>query len=283
LAYFEARVDHWWAARTLWFLSVAANYLGEWGASIDYCRRGIDHGAALGSPLSRSVQPQGWARMGLTYIQQGNIERGLECCNEALALAPILLRDAALARVGRGYGQIKAGNFEAGFTELREALAWQSHAGLHFTYLSFSLFLAEGYLRHNDTASASRLIQEILAASKAAGYLHLEGRACWLMAECSASEGSTVAEDYIERAMQILERVGARSDLAKAMITRAGLRQRAGDVAEARRLLERAAILFGELGTLDEPGRIAAALAILDRGAPIAFLAGAMSPGVKGG
>jgi tetratricopeptide (TPR) repeat protein len=95
LAYFEGLGDHWWAARTLWFLTVAANYLGEWRVSIDYCRRGIEHGDGLGSPLSRSVQPQGWSRMGLAYIQQGNIERGLQCCDEARALAPILPRRGA--------------------------------------------------------------------------------------------------------------------------------------------------------------------------------------------
>jgi class 3 adenylate cyclase/tetratricopeptide (TPR) repeat protein len=275
LAYFEGRDDHWWAARTLWFLTVAANYLGEWRASIDYCRRGIEHGDALGSPLSRSVQPQGWARMGLAYIQQGNIERGLQCCDEALALAPILARDEALAKVGRGYGQIKAGRVEEGIAELREALAWQNRSGFRFTYLGFALFLAEGYLRRGDTASARPLIQDVLEGSRARGYSHIEGRTCWLMAECLAGEGSAEAEGYIERAMEISERVGARSDLAKAMLTRAALRQRVGDTTEARRLLETASAVFGELGTLDEPARVEAALAALDRGSPVALLAGA--------
>jgi class 3 adenylate cyclase/tetratricopeptide (TPR) repeat protein len=275
LAYFEGRGDHWWAARTLWFLAVATNHLGEWGASIDYCQRGIEHGAALGSPLSRSVQPQGWARMGLAYIQQGNFERGLQCCDEALALAPILPRDAALAKAGRGYGQIKVGRFEAGFAELREALGWQKRSGFRFTYLSFALFLAEGYLRRGDTTSAHRLIQDLFEETKARGYSHIEARACWLMAEYLAGEGTAAAESYIERAMQIFEPVGARSHLAKAMLTRAALRQRVGDTTEARRLLQRASVLFGELGILDEPARVEAALAALDRGSPIALLAGA--------
>jgi class 3 adenylate cyclase/tetratricopeptide (TPR) repeat protein len=275
LAYFEGRGDHWWAARTLWFLTVAANYLGEWEASIGYCRRGIEHGDALGSPLSRSVLPQGWARMGLAYIQQGNIERGLQCCDEALAVAPILPRDAALAKVGRGYGQIKAGRFEVGFAELREALAWQNRSDFRFTYLSVALFLAEGYLRCGDTVGARPLIQELIDGSRARGYLQLEARACWLMAEYLAGEGSSTAEDYIEDAMQIFERVGARSDLGKAMLTRAALRQRVGDGTEARRLLERASALFGEVGSLGEPARVEAAFAALDRGSPIALLAGA--------
>jgi hypothetical protein len=52
------------------------------------------------------------------------------------------------------------------------------------------------------------------------------------------------------------------------------LRQRAGDVAEARQLLDQAQAIFRALGTLDEPGRIAAALAARERGLPISMLAG---------
>jgi hypothetical protein len=94
------------------------------------------------------------------------------------------------------------------------------------------------------------------------------------MAEYLAGEGSAEAEDYAERAMLILEGAGARNELAKAMLTRAALRQRAGDVATARQLLERASALFSELATLDEPARVEAAFAALNRGSPIPLLAG---------
>jgi hypothetical protein len=59
------------------------------------------------------------------------------------------------------------------------------------------------------------------------------------------------------------------------MLTRAALRQRAGDLATARQLLDRTAALFDALATLDEPTRIEAAFAALDHGSPIALLAGA--------
>jgi class 3 adenylate cyclase/tetratricopeptide (TPR) repeat protein len=275
LAYFEARGDRWWAARTLWFLSTAANYLGEWEMSLDYCRRGLDHGAALNDPRYRSVQPVAWWRMGSTYIQQGDVERGLQCCDEALALAPILPRDSAMAKGVRGYGQIKAGQFDAGIANLREALAWLGRSGLRYAYLTDALRLAEGHLRRGDTTNAQPLIQDILEVSRASGYLHFEGRASWLMGDCFAAEDSIAAEDYIETAMRILEGVGARNDLAKAMLTRAALRQRAGDDAMARQLLDRARALFRELGTLDEPARVDAAVAALDSGTPIPLLAGA--------
>ena len=238
-------------------MSTAANGLGEWEKSLDYCRRGLDHGAALNDPRYRSVEPVAWWRMGSTYIQQGDVERGVQCCDEALALSPILPRDAAMAKGVRGYGQVKAGRFDAGIAELREALAWLGRSGLRYSYVTDALRLAEGYLRRGDTANAEPLIQDILEVSRASGYLHFEGRACWLMGDCLAIEASVAAEDYVENAMRILDQVGARNDLAKAMLTRAALRQRAGDETMGRQLIEQARALFQELGTLDEPARAA--------------------------
>ena len=91
------------------------------------------------------------------------------------------------------------------------------------------------------------------------------------MGECLAPEAPPAAEPYVETAMGILARIGARNDLARAMVT-APLRQAAGDVAAARQLLDQAGAIFQALGTLDEPARVAAARAALDRGTPIALL-----------
>jgi tetratricopeptide (TPR) repeat protein len=268
LAFFEAHGNRWWAGRTLWHLTAIANYLGDWAASLNYCRRGIEHGVALQDLRLKVV---GWTRMGLAHIQQGDIERGLECCNEALALAP-LPRDAAWARVILGYGKIKAGRLDEGIAELSEGLAWFESSHMRWTHTIGAVWLAEGQLRRGDRAGARSLIERVLATSRATGYLHYEGRACWLMGEYLAADAPAAAEDHVETAMRIFDRVGARNDLAKAMVTRAALRQRAGDVAAARQLLEAANAIFHALGTHGEFGRIAAARAALDRGLPIRLL-----------
>jgi tetratricopeptide (TPR) repeat protein len=269
LSIFEARGNRWWAGRTLWHLTAVANYLGDWEASLNYCRRGLDHGTALQDIRLKAV---GWTRLGLAHIQQGDIERGLECCNEALGLAP-LPRDAAWARVIRGYGKIKAGRVDEGIAELSEGLAWFESSHMRWTHTIGAVWLAEGHLRRSDRAEARPLIERVLATSRATGYLHYEGRACWLMSECLSDEAPADAENQIEAAMQIFERVDARNDLAKAMVTRAALRQRAGDVAAAQQLLEAADMIFHKLGTHGEFGRVDAALAALARGSRIPFLA----------
>jgi class 3 adenylate cyclase/tetratricopeptide (TPR) repeat protein len=260
LAFFEARGNRWWAGRTLWHLTAIANYLGDWEASLGYCRRGLEHGVALQDLRLKVV---GWTRMGLAHIQHGDIERGLECCNEALGLAP-LPRDAAWARVIRGYGKIKAGRLDEGIAELSEGLAWFESSHMRWTHTIGAVWLAEGYLRRGDRTAARPLIERVLATCRATGYLHYEGRACWLMSEYLAADAPAAAEDHVETAMRIFESVGARNDLAKAMVTRAALRRHAGDISTARQLLEAANGIFHTLGTHGEFARVDAALAGLD-------------------
>jgi tetratricopeptide (TPR) repeat protein len=273
LASFEALGNWWWVVRTISDLSPAAIALGEWDKSLNYCRRAIEHGTTLNDVRLRVI---GLWRMGVTYIQQGDPERGVGYCNEALALRP-LPYDAATAKWARGYGEIKAGRIDDGIGDLTEALAWLETSRLSYPRRRVSLYLAEGYLRRGDRSAARSLVESVLEPSRAMGYLHFEGVASWLMGECLAPEDPAAAEAYVETAMEILERIGARNELARGMLTRAALRQAAGDYTTARQLLDRAAAIFEELGTLDEPARVEAARAALDDGSPVSLLGGGRS------
>ena len=260
LASFEALGNLWWAGRTITHLAPAALALGEWDRSLNYCRRALKYSATLNDARLRVI---GLWRMGAAYIYQGNVGRGLQCCNEALALGALPF-DAAMAKGIRGYGEIKSGRVDAGIGDISESVAWLESARLRYTHAHYTLRLAEGYLRRGDKAMARPLIEGVLETSRKTGYLHFEGLACWLMAECLGPEAPASAEPYVETAMEILRRIGARNDLARAMVTRAALRQVAGDVIAARQLLDQAHAIVHALGTLDEPARVTAALAALD-------------------
>jgi len=270
LASFEALGNPWWASRTISHLSPTAIALGDWDASLKYCRRHLEYGTTLDDLRLKVI---GLWRTGGTYIHQGDPKRGLLYCEEALALGP-LPYDAAMVKAMRGYGEIKAGLVDAGIKDLSEAGGWVENFRLRYTSSRYALWRAEGHLRRGDRAAARSLIEKVLKTSREAGYAQLEGVACWLIGECLSAEAPAAAEPNVETAMGILERIGARNDLARAMITRASLRQTAGDVATARALLDRAQAIFLRLGTLDEPARVEAALVALDRGSPIGLLAG---------
>jgi len=164
--------------------------------------------------------------------------------------------------------------FDAGIGGLTEAVAWFDRSDLRYTHQFYAVWLAEGHLCRGDRAAARPLINDLLNTCRTAGYLQLEGRACWLMGVCVAGDAPAEAEQYIETAMRILEDIGARNDLARAIVTRAALRQNAGDVNAARQLLDRAYEIYETLGTLGEPARLKSALAALNRGSKIPLLAG---------
>ena len=268
LASFEALGNLWWAWRTICRLNPAAMALGNWEASFSYCRRALQYAEVLGDLRIKVV---GLWRMGATYVHQGDPQTAVQYCDEALALGALPF-DAAMAKSVRGYGKIKLGLVDAGIADLSETVSWFEKSRLRYTHGRFSLFLAEGFLRRGDRIAARPLIDAVLETSRALGYPHFEGTACWLMAECLAPEAPASGEPYLETAMEILERIGARNDLARAMVTRAALRQVAGDLATACELLVQAGAIFHELGTLDEPARVEAARAALDRGAAIPLL-----------
>jgi tetratricopeptide (TPR) repeat protein len=263
LAIFEPSGNLWWAGRTLWHLTLAANALGDWDRSLDYCRRALDHGTTLNEPRLKAIAS--W-RMGSAYIQRGDLEEGLGWCDKALSLAPIPY-DAANARAVRGYGLVKAGQIDAGIAELAGAVDWFENSHLRQPSLRWALWLAEGHLRRGDHTSARSLVDDILNESREAGYLHLEALACWLTGECLSPDAPEKAEGYVETALRMFAEIGARNDLAMALVSQAVLRKRAGDMLMARQLLNQAGEIFTTLGTRGEPARVETALAQLD-GAP---------------
>jgi len=268
LASFEALGNLWWACRTIWHLNPAAMALGEWDASLKYCRRALEYGEALKDVRIKVV---GLWRTGATYVYQGDPKRAVQYCEDALALGAMPF-DAAMTKAVRGYGKIKLGQVDSGTADLNEAMLWFEKSRLRYTHTRYALLLAEGYLRQGDSAAARSLIESVLEQSRAMGYLHLEGVASWLMGECLAPQDPVAAEPYISPAIEILERIGARNDLARATVTRAALCQTVGDIAASRQLLDQAQAIFRALGTLDEPPRVEAARAALDQGLAIGFL-----------
>ena len=258
LGVFEARGNVWWACRTLWGLGGATNLAGHWRESLEYCRRALEHGQAVDDLRLKAV---GWWRTALTDVERGDVEGGLRCCEEALALSPIPF-DLAMTRAVRGYGRVKAGNTAGGMAELREALEWLERSHLRYQRARFALWLADGHLRAGEPSRARGVIEEVLGISRDFGYRRVEGEAERLLSESLIAEDPTGAADHLATAERILEEVGARNELAKALAARGGLRRAAGDVVSARKLLESALATFEELGTLDEPPRVRAELAV---------------------
>jgi tetratricopeptide (TPR) repeat protein len=259
LTLFETRGNVWWACRTLWGLSMAANASGLWARSLGYCGRALDHGRAVDDLRLKVV---GWWRTGSTHIQQGVPEAGLRCLDEADALGPARF-DAVMVRAMRGYALVKGGELEAGIAVLEEVVAWLAQSGLRYTRALMACLLAEGYLRRTRRDRACELAEDVVGTSREVGYRHLEGVAERLLGEALLPEGPGAGE-HLMRARAIAEEVGAGNEVAKVLVAEATAAVVAADRERARALLGDALGRFECLGTVDEVARVRAALLALD-------------------
>jgi DNA-binding NtrC family response regulator/tetratricopeptide (TPR) repeat protein len=257
LAIFEARGNRWWACRTIWALSPAANALGDWSRSLDYCRRALVHAEAMNDLRLRVVA---WFRTGGTHVQRGDWEAGLAACEQAMKLGPTPY-DTEMLKGVRGYGLVKKGDAKAGTEELAQAVAWFARSGLRYTRCLYSLWLAEALLRQGDAPRAREVLDEVLAIILDVGYRHLSGIGYRLLGECRARDDGRVAARHVADARAILEDVQARNEVAKTLVVQAMLQ---GSSDPARDLLREALGTFEALGTLDEAARVRATLAGLE-------------------
>ena len=249
---FEAQSNIYWACRTLWGMSMAANALGQWSRGMEICKRALDHGKSVGDVRLMVV---GWWRTGSTLILQGRASEGIECCDQALSLSPAPY-DAAMVAVVRAYGRIRSGiDLGQGLDELRQATAWFDRSKLPYTWTHFTLWLAEGLLRAGRAQEARELLGRPLAITEELGYRHLEGVAHRLLANSLLQDDPDAARAHLHKAMPLLEAVRADNDLAKAYVLQARL-----DPSHERPLLTKALSLFQSLGTLDDSAATRAAL-----------------------
>ena len=256
LATFEARGNVWWSCRALWLLSAAANAMGDWARSLDHCRRALDHGAAVND---LRLRVSALLRLASTHIQRGDAAAGMAACDAAVALSPIPFDAAALTAI-RGYGLVKLGETATGVGELTQARAWYERSHLRYTHALFGLWLGDGYIRLGERDRAREVLEDVRRVSRDLGYRHFEGVACRLLAEMPGPDGAS----HLAAAFRLLEAVGARNELARALVLRAGRSRAAGEAAAARRDLRHALALFEALGTRSEPERVRATLAELD-------------------
>jgi class 3 adenylate cyclase/tetratricopeptide (TPR) repeat protein len=253
LSVFERENNIYWACRTLWGMSMAANALGSWARGLAICKRALDYGNSVSDTRLIIV---GWMRTGSTLIFQGRPAEGVACCDRALALNPTVF-DARMIRSIRAYGRIRGReHVDAGVRELQEETSWFQSSNLRYTWTHFSLWLAEGYLLLGRTDEALDLAKAALAASETLGYRHLQGFAHRVIGEIMMGADAEAAAKSLGRAIEILGAVGALNDLAKAYVLQARLES----PLRAHDLFEQAMQRFESLGTIDEIANLRAAL-----------------------
>jgi hypothetical protein len=120
-------------------------------------------------------------------------------------------------------------------------------------------FLADAYASCGRTDDARAALEPALAWAERAGAGYLTARSHRRMAAIDAASGwETAAVGHLDRAIEVAERTGSENELALALADRGRLLPGT----TGRCDLERALAIFDRLGTLVEPGRIRAELAL---------------------
>jgi tetratricopeptide (TPR) repeat protein len=166
-----------------------------------------------------------------------------------------------MAKAAMGYGLVKAGKTEAGLTMLADAVDWFGQARLPFTRTWYTLWLADAHVMIGNPDRARALAEDVLPLIRDCGYRYFEGIAERLLGTSLVSVDPQAAVEHLTLGLQILEDVGARNEVAKALVAQAQVRRVHGDRSAARELLQQALAIFETLGTVDEAPRVRARLA----------------------
>ena len=246
LEVFERRGNRWWACRALAQLSPAANALGEWQRSMAYCNRALEHGVAMDD---LRLKVSAFIRLASTQIQRGDWRSGLAYCDQAQALAPVQY-DAAALRAIRGYGMVKAGDLDGGAGEIAEALAWYDKSHQRYTHTQFSTWLGEALVRAGLMEKAQSMLENVLATTRELGYRYLEGVTLRLLAACLKESDGAAATEHLRQAMDVIQSVNSRSELAKTWLVATSFASGLFDASRVREMREQALRVLLECGTL---------------------------------
>jgi hypothetical protein len=168
-----------------------------------------------------------------------------------------------MSRAAQGYGLVKVGKVDSGIEMLAEAVDWFEKSRLPFTRAWFALWLADAHLLVGEPSRAQALAENVLPTVRDAGYRYFEGMAERLLGASLVPTDPEAAARHLDVGRRILEEVGSRNEVAKALVAEATLRRAARDATGARERLTRALTIFEALGTLDELPRVQAALGAL--------------------
>ncbi|HKP57642.1 MAG TPA: AAA family ATPase, partial [Polyangiales bacterium] len=207
-----------------------------------------------------NLRAQAWAASaaGCAYCYTDQWERALDATHRAVKASkdPFTMVSAVWMAAWAHAGNGQTDQAIALLTEVTNQLAqhgmraWSGHA---------LTILADAQLRAGNAERAAQVTTEALEIADATGdracvgwALRISGQAAFVLGDRRG------ARDRLDRSVRLFEELEARIDLAKGLVERSVLSFAEGEVAEARRDLQRARELFSACGVHASLARIAA-------------------------
>ena len=219
IALLERAGERWLIGPAHWTVGLNHAALGEFDAAL---AAEAQAAAGRGSRRSPGARLGGLGERPGLHVQ-GEWERAIRSCEEALALSPDPL-NAAAALGWLGYAWLEWGDLGQAIPRLEEAVRLHAQFGFRQAQAWFSVFLAEAHRRGPRLETALELASQALELARASGTPPGVGWAERTLGHIAQARGALGdAEEHLEEALRIFAAAEAGFDLARTRFDLAAL------------------------------------------------------------
>ena len=240
----ERTGDEWWIGQAHWVVGLNHAQLGELGLALEAETRARIIGEA-GS--NRQLQASALCATGIVYTALGEVESGIEACEQSLSVAPDpLTRAVALGWLG--FALVEHGDAARAIPALETAV--QQHGAFPFPQFQgwFMAFLAEAYRFDGQLERAHARAREALEITRTTRSLYGVGLALRALGRIQLAAGAPAeATATLEEALATFEGMQARYDAARVWLHLGEAACAAGDLGAAAEHWARARRRFVDL------------------------------------
>jgi tetratricopeptide (TPR) repeat protein len=234
-------------------------YMGRWDEAL---REGHKALKASEEHSNKSLISFAASMISLAYTWKCDIARAIEYAEMALQKAPTPA-DKVWAQTFFACALYKAGEAERAVDLLTPMIPAFQAAGNTFGVVYTSMMLGEAYLRAGEYDKAKETVEQGLKTAEEFGMKWDIGWANRLLGEVMLEVIPDQAPPHFEKAIEIFRKIKAENELALAYAGYGRFQKQKGDITQARDYLNRALEIFERLGTLIEPDKVRQELAEL--------------------
>lgn len=237
----ERTEDRFWLSQALFTLSYCCIFAGEFDLALEAAFRLEAFGDATGI---RRAQANAAMLAGLSRATRGEGEAGIELCERALDVSPDDFETAfILACLGKAC--CEAGESGRAVAVLEHAVALADKVRSLQFCAWFRTMLGEAYLLNGDIERAADVVGAALDVSAQSQFMIGVGLSKQIVGRIARARGAHAeAKRHLNKALQVLDSVGARFELARTRLELAALAHAEGNRVDGTAYLEEARALF---------------------------------------